>query len=111
MEGVYSMRKWMRDMPLTMDEVKALMRKKDKQSKWLWIGVAISVICSLVALVLWLRSRCDDATEHYYEYFDDEDFEDFDEDFDDDFDFDEDESDIEYVEITDTDDKESDLPE
>lgn len=88
------MKRWVRDMPLTMDEVRGLMYKKDKQSKWLWIGIGISVVCSLVAIALWICNKRERDMEHYFEYFDDEDF-------DDDFDYDDFDEDyeVEHVEI------------
>lgn len=107
MEGAHIMKRWMKDVPLTMDEIRALIKKKDKQSKWIWIGIGISIICSLIALVLWVRNRNELATEEYYEYFDDEDFDDF-EDFDEEY---EDDSEVEYVEITENDEDSIELPE
>ena len=89
------MKRWMRDMPLTMDEVRGLMNKKDKQSKWLWIGIGVSIVCSLVAISMWICNKRERDMEDYFEYFDDEDFDD---DFDYDDDLDED-YEVEHVEI------------
>ena len=77
------MRRWIKDMPLTMDEVKMLLKKKDRHSKWIWIGVGISIVCSLVAIALWVCNKREQDMEHYFEYFDDEDFDedDYDVDF------------------------------
>ncbi|HHX61388.1 MAG TPA: hypothetical protein GX707_11860 [Epulopiscium sp.] len=103
------MKRWMKDMPLTMDEVKGFMRKKDKQSKWIWVGVGVSVVCSLIAISLWVYNKRQRDMEDYFEYFDDEDFDDAD------FEYDEDLEDyeVEHVEVIvpDEDDEQIELPE
>ncbi len=96
--GADIVKRWMRDIPLTMDEVKALMNRKERQTKWIWLGVGISVVCSLIAIALWICHRRDKYMDHYFEYFDDEDFEDEDFDYDEDSD---DDQEVEYVEIVD----------
>lgn len=96
MKGAHIMKRWMKDMPLTMDEVRGLMRKKDKQSKWIWIGVGVSVVCSLIAISLWICNKRERDMEDYFEYFDDEDFDDAE------FEYDEEDLDdyeVEHVEI------------
>ena len=110
MKGAHIMTKWMKDMPLTMDEVKMLMRKKDKQSKWIWLGVGISIVCSLIAITLWICNRRDKDMEQYFEYFDDEDFDDDDFEYDDE-DLEDEDQEVEYVEIVeDENDEQMELP-
>lgn len=101
-KGAHIMKRWMRDMPLTMDEVRALMKKEDKQSKWVWLGVGISIVCSLIAIALWICNRRNRDMEHYFEYFDDEDFDDEDFEYDDE-DLDDEDQEVEYVEIVEVD--------
>ena len=97
LKGARIMNRWMKDVPLTMDEVRGLLNnKKDKQSKWIWIGVGVSVVCSLVAISLWICNKRERDMEDYFEYFDDEDFDDADFEYDEDLDED---YEVEHVEI------------
>ncbi len=91
----------LKEFPLTIQEVRNLMKKEDSK-KALWITLAVSVILVLVGVVIWLAKKsCKDIEEHY-EYFDDdydeaEDYDDYD-DFDDAIYEDEE---VEYVKIKD----------
>lgn len=94
----------MRDFPVTMDEVKALM-KKEENKRYSLIIAAVGVIALLVGLILWIAKKREKDLEEHYEYFDDdfdeldENYEDFDESiYDDD---DDSEEQIEYVKIKD----------
>lgn len=93
-----------RDFPLTVEEVRRLMKKEDAK-RATWIAVGVGVIAVLVGLVIWIAKRRDKDLEEHYEYFD-EDFDELDEDFEefDDSIYDdetEDEEEIEYVKIND----------
>ena len=101
-KGVEKMKDRFRDFPLTVEEVRKLMKKEEaKRATWFAIGVGIITI--LVALIIWVAKRREKDLEEHYEYFDD-DFDELDEDFDD-FDEsiydDEDEEKVEYVQIND----------
>ncbi len=90
-----------KEFPLTVEEVRGMI-KKEKSSKYVWVGIAIGVIMALVGVIIWLaKKNCKDVEEHY-EYFDDmdddKDYDDF-EDFDDDLYEDDDQ--VEYVKIKD----------
>ena len=92
-----------RDFPLTVEEVRRLMKKEDaKRATWLAVGV--SVVAILVGLVIWIAKRREKDLEEHYEYFD-EDFEELDEDletFDDSiYDEADEEEKVEYVQIND----------
>ncbi|MBP3886663.1 MAG: hypothetical protein J6F30_03255 [Cellulosilyticum sp.] len=91
-----------RDFPLTVEEVRKMMKREDAK-RATWFAVGVGVITILVALVIWVAKRREKDLEEHYEYFD-EDFDELDEDFDD-FDEsiydDEDEEKIEYVQIND----------
>lgn len=105
------MKERFRDFPLTVDEVRRIMRKEESR-RATWCAIGISVIAILVGLIIWIAKKRDKDLSEHYEYFDD-DFDELDDDFDeldDDFEeFDdsiyEDESDeeghIEYVKIKD----------
>lgn len=90
-----------KEFPLTLEEVKDLM-KKENSKKIIWISLAIGVIIGLVGVIIWLAKKsCKDIEEHY-EYFDDE--YDESEDYDEYDDFDEEiyeDDDVEYVKIKD----------
>ncbi len=62
-----------------------------------WILLGITVLATLIAIVLWIKSKEDEDIEEYYEYFDDE----FEEDDDDIYAelADEVDEDVEYLEI------------
>lgn len=91
-----------RDFPLTVEEVRKMMKRKDSK-RATWFAVGVGVITILVAVVIWVAKRREKDLEEHYEYFD-EDFDELDKDFDD-FDEsiydDEDEEKIEYVQIND----------
>ena len=96
----------LKEMPLTMEEVREFMRQ-EKAKRGMLFGVVVGVVLALVAVVLWVAHRKSKDLEEHYEYFDD-DFEDEfdDEDFenlDEDIYGDEDASQegIEYVKIKD----------
>ena len=92
------MRTTIKDFPLTIQEVKDLM-KQEKSKKCMWIVVAISVISILVAVIIWVANKKDKDLEEHYEYFDDEyddEYEDFDENI-----YEDDKDEIEYVKIKD----------
>ena len=95
------MRDRFRDFPLTVEEVRSIMRKEEAK-RATWIAVGVSVIAVLVALVLWVAKRRETDLEEHYEYFD-EDFDELDEDFDkfDDSIYDDEEEEIEFVIIKD----------
>lgn len=96
------MKSRMKDFPLTVEEVRALMKKEDSK-KCAWFVMGASVIVILIALIVWVAKRREKDLEEHYEYFDD-DFDELDENFDE-FDEsiydDEDEEQIEYVKIKD----------
>ena len=91
-----------RDFPLTVEEVRRIMKKEDAK-RATWIAVGITVVTILVGLVIWVAKKREKDLKEHYEYFD-EDFDELDEDFDQ-FDEsiydDEDEEQIEYVKIND----------
>lgn len=93
----------LRDFPLTVEEVRRLIKKEDaKRATWFALGV--SVVAILVGLVIWIAKRREKDLEEHYEYFDedfdelDEDLEDFDDSIYDDAD---EEEKVEYVQIND----------
>lgn len=93
-----------REFPLTVEEVKELM-KKDERKKGMGTGIAIAigVVAILVAIVIWVAKRREKDLEEHYEYFDD-DFDELDEhyeEFDESIYEDDDENNIEYVKIKD----------
>lgn len=98
------MRRAMRDFPVTLEEVRDMMKKEQAKRCGLVVA-AISVVALLVGLIIWISKKREKDLEEQYEYFDD-DFDELDEDYDD-FDEsiydDEDEEDeqIEYVKIQD----------
>ncbi len=96
------MKSRMKDFPLTVEEVRALM-KKDDSKKYVWFVVGASVIAILIALIIWVAKKREKDLEEHYEYFDD-DFDELDENFDE-FDEsiydDEEDEQIEYVKIKD----------
>lgn len=91
-----------RDFPLTVEEVRRMMKKEDAK-RATWIAVGITVVTILVGLIIWIAKKREKDLKEHYEYFD-EDFDELDEDFDQ-FDEsiydDEDEEQIEYVKIND----------
>ncbi|MBE6021950.1 MAG: hypothetical protein E7231_01800 [Cellulosilyticum sp.] len=98
------MRDRLRDLPLTVEEVRRLM-KKEEAKRVTWIAVGVSVIAVLVGVIIWIAKKREKELEEHYEYID-EDFEDFDEldgDFDhfDDSIYDDEEDQVEYVKIND----------
>ena len=94
------MKNRMKDFPLTLEEVRMLM-KKEESKKCAWFVIGTSVIAILIALIIWVAKKREKDLEEHYEYFDD-DFDELDENFDD---FDEsiydDEEQVEYVKIKD----------
>lgn len=92
-----------KEFPLTVEEVRRLM-KKEEAKKYAWFAIGVSVVTILVALVLWIAKRRERDLEEHYEYFDD-DFDELDENFDefDDsiYDDSDDDEQIEYVKIKD----------
>lgn len=98
------MRNRIKDFPLTVEEVRALMKKEDSK-RCVWFAIGVGVIAILVALVIWIAKKREKDLEEHYEYFDD-DFNELDENFDE-FDEsiydveDDDEEQIEYVKIKD----------
>lgn len=101
-KGAEAMRDKNKEFPLTIEDVRELMkRKKQKdQSKGIGIGIAVGVLAVLVAVIIWVAKRnCKDINEHY-EYFDDEeDVEEFDSLDDTMYDDEEDNEQIEYVNL------------
>ena len=99
------MKRAMREFPLTIDEMRALI-KKEESKKYMWLAVATTVVAALVGLIIWISKRREKDLEEHYEYFDDdfdeldENYEDFDESIYDDEE-DEDDEQIEYVKIND----------
>ena len=92
--------KW-KEFPLTVEEVRELMRKDDRK-KGAWIAVAIGVVAVLVAIVIWIAKKREKDLEEHYEYFDD-DFDELDENYEE-FDesiYEDEDDDIEYVKIKD----------
>lgn len=99
------MRNRIKDFPLTVEEVRALMKKEDSK-KCVWFAMGVGVIVILIALVIWIAKKREKDLEEHYEYFDD-DFNELDENFDEfdesiyDVEDDDDEEQIEYVKIKD----------
>ncbi len=98
------MRERFRDFPLTIEEVKCMMKEEEaKKAKWAIIGV--SVIAALIGLIVWLAKKREKDLDDEYEYIDD-DFEELDdelEDFDESIyeDGEDDDKQVEYVKIND----------
>lgn len=98
------MRRTMRDFPVTLEEVRDMMKKEEAKRCGLVVA-AISVVAVLVGIIIWISKKREKDLEEQYEYFDD-DFDELDEDYDD-FDDsiyddeDEDDEQIEYVKIQD----------
>lgn len=92
----------LKDFPLTVEEVRALVKKQESK-KSMWLGIAIGVIVVLIALIIWVARQKDKDLEEHYEYFDDE-FDEYDDEYDD-FDEaiyeDQEEEPVEYVKIND----------
>ena len=98
------MRRTMRDFPITMEEVRDLMKKEQAKRCGL-IVAAVGVVAILVGMIIWIGKKREKDLEEHYEYFDD-DFDEIDEDYDsfDDSiyeDEEEDEEQSEYVKIND----------
>ena len=90
-----------KEFPLTVEEVRELMRKDDHK-KGTWIAIAIGVVAILVAVVIWIAKKREKDLEEHYEYFDD-DFDELDENYEE-FDesiYEDDDDNIEYVKIKD----------
>lgn len=96
------MKNRMKDFPLTVEEVRALIKREDSK-RCVWFVIGASVIAVLIALIIWIAKKREKDLEEHYEYFDD-DFDELDDNFDE-FDEsiydDEDEEQIEYVKIKD----------
>ena len=96
------MRDRFRDFPLTIEEVRCMMKKEEaKKAKWIAIGV--SAIAALIGLIIWIAKKREKDLDDECEYIDD-DFEELDdefEDFDESIYDDEDEEQVEYVKIND----------
>lgn len=97
----------MKDFPLTVEDVRRLM-KKEESKKWTWFAVGAGVITILTVLILWVAKRREKDLEEHYEYFDDdfneldENFDKFDESiYDEEHTDEEDEERIEYVKLKD----------
>lgn len=100
-KGAETMKIRWKEFPLTVEEVRELMRKDDRK-KGAWIAVAIGVVAVLVAIVIWIAKKREKDLEEHYEYFDD-DFDELDENYEE-FDesiYEDDDDDIEYVKIKD----------
>lgn len=100
-KGAETMKTRWKEFPLTVEEVRELMRKDDRK-KGTWIAVAIGVVAVLVAIVIWIAKKREKDLEEHYEYFDD-DFDELDENYEE-FDesiYEDDDDDIEYVKIKD----------
>ena len=73
----------LKEMPLSIEEVREFMRQ-EKAKKGMLFGIVIGVVLALVAVVLWVANRKSRDLEEHYEYFDedleDEVFDNFDED-------------------------------
>ena len=98
-KGAETMKTRWKEFPLTVEEVRELMRKDDRK-KGAWIAVAIGVVAVLVAIVIWIAKKREKDLEEHYEYFDD-DFDELDENYEE-FDesiYEDDDDDIEYVKI------------
>lgn len=96
------MRDRFRDFPLTVEELRCMMKKEEaKKAKWIAIGVG--VVAALIGLVIWIVKKrekdLDDECEYIDDDFDelDDDYEEFDESI---YDDDTDEQ-VEYVKIND----------
>ena len=95
------MREKFRDLPLTVEEVRSIMKKEDAK-RATWVAVGIGVIAILVGIIIWVAKRREKDLEEHYEYFDD-DFDELDDDFEE-FDesiYDDGEDKVEYVKIND----------
>ena len=97
------MRRSFRDLPVTIDDVKDLM-KKEEAKRCSIIIAAVGIVAILVGLVIWIGKKRENDLEEHYEYFDD-DFDELDDNFngfdDSIYDDEEDEEQIEYVKIKD----------
>lgn len=99
------MKERFRDFPLTVEDVKRIM-KKEEAKRATWFAIGISVVLILAGLVIWIAKRREKDLEEHYEYFDDDfdelddDYEEFDESIYDDTSDDE-EDQVEYVKIKD----------
>lgn len=98
------MKKGMREFPVTMDEIRDMM-KKEEAKRYSVIIAAVGVVAILAGLIIWIGKRREKDLEDHYEYFDD-DFDELDDHykhFDDSIYDDEDDDDeqIEYVKIRD----------
>lgn len=96
------MKSRMKDFTLTVEEVRALMRKEESK-RCAWFVIGTSVIAILIALIVWVAKKREKDLEEHYEYFDD-DFDALDENFDEldeSIYDDEDDEQIEYVKIKD----------
>ncbi len=100
------MRNAWREMPITVGEVKELIKDNNRKNSKGAIIAVFSVVAVLIGIVIWVAQKREKDLEEHYEYFDDE-FDDLDENYDE-FDEsiydDEDDditSDVEYVNIKD----------
>lgn len=93
------MREKFRDFPLTVEEVRRLM-KQEKAKRATWAMVGVVVISVLVGIIIWLAKKKDKDLDEHYEYIDD-DFEEYDDDYEDFDDSIYDEEQVEYVKIND----------
>jgi len=75
------MREKFRDFPLTVEEVRRLM-KEEKAKRATWVAVGIVVISILVGIIIWLAKKKDKDLDEHYEYIDD-DFDEYDDDYED----------------------------
>lgn len=97
------MKERFRDFPLTVEEVRRIM-KKEESKRATWFAIGVSVVLVLVGLVIWITKKREKDLEEHYEYFDDDfdelgdDFDEFDDSI---YDDSEDDEQVEYVKIKD----------
>lgn len=75
------MRSAWREIPLTVDEVKELIKKDKHKSNTGVILAVVGVVAALVGIVIWIAKKREKDLEEHYEFFD-EDFDDLDENYD-----------------------------
>lgn len=102
-KGVDGMKERFSDFPLTVEEIRRIM-KKEESKRATWFAIGVSVVLVLVGLVIWIAKKREKDLEEHYEYFDD-DFDELDDDLDDFddsiYDDSDDDEQVEYVKIKD----------